>query len=271
MSKKNNRRSNRSLQNGKRVKEVKPLDGATILNRFHALESQKGGSPSPGDIVGFISIENASAVCILGAFPKKQPQLEKECAEFVNYFVEKYVENQRVMRAIGENWGDNGPLILRIGMTVLSESDDFPYDQEVELTELQKSLRDQLVNYIFSHNSDKTLTFTIDNPSGGITQEQFVFPAHLSPKDDAEVRGLTGDWIGWAFAFAPGGVTLRIHGKGAGGKDILNGFRITKDAIARISAKEMCWAQETMPDGSRQPDPSADYQTPTVIFASFEA
>lgn len=243
---------------------VKPLAGETILARFNTLKREKGDALTPDDIIGFISMENAKSIGLAG-MGQEDDWLLKECGEFLLSFMDEYGRNNKVMLAIEDNWGEAGPRIFRMGAYALENSKEFPRGDNVPLTEKQAAMRDQLVDYIFDQNTCRTVTFLVNNPDGGFANQQLQFPEDISKKDMPSAREVAGDWIGYTLMFS-GAIILRLHDIGRNGKDILNGFTVTEDAIIPLPAQQLQEAQETMPDGTRRPDKTVEYRLPGIIF-----
>lgn len=270
MSKKNKKKShNYKNSTPKRstrpeMTSIKPLAGETILARFNTLKREKGDAITPDDIVTFISTENAKAIGLAG-MGQEDDWLLRECGEFLLAFMDEYGRNNKVMLAIEGNWGEVGPRIFRMGAYALENSKDFPCGDNVPLSEKQATMRDQLVDYIFAQNTCRTVTFLVNNPDGGFANQQLQFPKEISRKDMPSVREVAGDWIGYTLMFS-GAIILRLHDIGRNGKDILNGFTVTEDAIIPLPAQRLQEAQETMPDGTRRPDKTVEYQLPAIIF-----
>lgn len=243
---------------------VKPLAGETILARFQTLKKEKGATITTEDIIRFISTENAKAIGLAG-MGREDDWLLKECGEFLLAFMDEHGRNNKVMLAIEDNWGEVGPRIFRMGAYALENSKVFPRGDNIPLSEKQVAMRNQLVDYIFAQNTCCTVTFLVNNPDGGFANQQFQFPKDISKKDLPSAREVAGDWIGYALMFT-GAIILRLHDIGRNGKDILNGFTVTEETIIPLPAQRLQEAQETMPDGTRRPDKTVEYQTPGIIF-----
>lgn len=259
--KKNHKKENQNRAFRPRAVSTKSMAGATILARFQTLKKEKGGTLTSEDVIGFISMENARAIGLAG-MGRENDGLLNECGEFLQAFVAEYGQNRKVMRAIGDNWGEDGPRIFRIGAYALEEAEQ---DDDNKLSEEQITMRDQMVEYIFAQNTCRTVTLLINNPGGGFVQQQLQFPKKISEKDMPSAIEAAKEWIEDVLVFS-GSIILRFHNIGKNGKDILNGFVVAEGIIAPVPAKQMQKAQETMPDGSRKPDKTADYQTPAIIF-----
>lgn len=270
MGKKNKRRnfnykkSTQSRYVQPELVSVKPLAGDTILARFQTLKKEKGEAITVEDIIRFISMENAKAIGLAG-MGREDDWLLKECGEFLLAFMEEYGRNRKVMQAIENNWSEAGPRIFRMGAYALENSMEFPRGDSIPLSEKQAAMRDQLVDYIFAQNTYRTVTFLVNNPDGGFANQQLQFPKDISKKDMPSAREVAGDWIGYALMFS-GAIILRLHNIGRNGKDILNGFTVTDEAIIPLPAQRLQEAQETMPDGTRRPDKTVEYQLPEIIF-----
>lgn len=261
-----------SYKTGARIPGITPsssplitLIGDTILERFQTMESKYRKFLTRKDVIDFLSLENARAIGICSAGSDTDASLIKECREFFEFFMSEYSRDRSLMRNIRTRWNGEIPYILAIGMQAAMEAASFPNNQEVRLSEQEVILRDCLVNYIFSFNTRRTISFCFDGPNGRTITEQLHFRTGLSPEREKDAMEAAAEWIGYALAYAPGGITLRIHGMGRNGKDLLSSYRTEKGLIIPLPAEVCRWAQEMMPDGSRRADPTVEYRTPTIF------
>ena len=106
-------------------------------------------NPSPSDIVGFISCENARFLCYRYNNLENIPEnIQEDIYEFYNYFLDYY--DAYTYNARMENWGDE-PLIIRVGQEIDDMKENEDRDKYIQncpkvLRENAKDLADRLMN-----------------------------------------------------------------------------------------------------------------------------
>lgn len=131
--------------------EVKNMNyqGDTILERFKNFLEDYNENPSPSDIVGFISCENARFLCYRYNNLENIPEnIQEDIYEFYNYFLDYY--DAYTYNARMENWGDE-PLIIRVGQEIDDMKENEDRDKYIQscpkvLRENAKDLADRLMN-----------------------------------------------------------------------------------------------------------------------------
>lgn len=126
-------------------------------------------------------------------------------------------------------------------------------------------MEDSFVKHLFSYRIDRTLSFHLDHPDGASSaNEIFCFPRTIPHKDLLSAKETAGLWFSYAMQFG-GLLILRFHGMGDAGKDIVSGYFFRDGEIQGIPAEGMQITNELMDDGSMQPDPTAEYRTPSWL------
>lgn len=131
--------------------EVKNMNyrGDTILERFKNFLEDYNDNPSPSDIVGFISCENARFLCYRYNNLDNIPEtIQEDIYEFYNYFLDYYDAYTYTARM--ENWGAE-PLIMRVGQEIDDMKENEDRDKYIQncpkvLYENAKDLADRLMN-----------------------------------------------------------------------------------------------------------------------------
>ena len=131
--------------------EVKNMNyrGDTILERFKNFLEDYNDNPSPSDIVGFISCENARFLCYRYNNLDNIPEtIQEDIYEFYNYFLDYYDAYTYTARM--ENWGAE-PLIMRVGQEIDDMKENEDRDKYIQncpkvLHENAKDLADRLMN-----------------------------------------------------------------------------------------------------------------------------
>lgn len=131
--------------------EIKNMNyqGDTILERFKNFLEDYNENPSPSDIVGFISCENARFLCYRYNNLDNIPEtIQEDIYEFYNYFLDYY--DAYTYNARMENWGDE-PLIIRVGQEIDDMKENEDRDKYIQscpkvLRENAKDLADRLMN-----------------------------------------------------------------------------------------------------------------------------
>lgn len=131
--------------------EIKNMNyqGDTILERFKNFLEDYNENPSPSDIVGFISCENARFLCYRYNNLENIPEsIQEDIYEFYNYFLDYY--DAYTYNARMENWGDE-PLIIRVGQEIDDMKENEDRDKYIQscpkiLRENAKDLADRLMN-----------------------------------------------------------------------------------------------------------------------------
>lgn len=131
--------------------EIKNMNyqGDTILERFKNFLEDYNENPSPSDIVGFISCENARFLCYRYNNLENIPEsIQEDIYEFYNYFLDYY--DAYTYNARMENWGDE-PLIIRVGQEIDDMKENEDRDKYIQncpkvLHENAKDLADRLMN-----------------------------------------------------------------------------------------------------------------------------
>ena len=140
--------SKRCRKNDIDVKNMN-YEGETILDRFKNFLEDYTDNPSPSDIVGFISCENARFLCYRYNNLDNIPEtIQEDIYEFYNYFLDYY--DAYTYNARMENWADE-PLIIRVGQEIDDMKENEDRDKYIQkcpkiLLENAKDLVDRLMN-----------------------------------------------------------------------------------------------------------------------------
>ncbi len=247
-------------------RQTPDVDGATICERYHNYEQKCGGSLRYCEIIAFIGLENARALYTLGGTnnEKEVLALRDECCAF---FQELYHRQdiERLFKALMENWPQM-PLVLRVGMDEYNdrsgEAYDEIFDREVCLSKEEQHQVAALVDYIFKHDCDRTVSVTVAADDGEDFESNsisVVFPKDIAKDQIKDAREALTQVVAVALEMG-GGIVVRLHGIGSKGKDVINGFHLLERVISKVPVQELKECSETMPDGTRSKDQTAEYQ-----------
>ena len=225
-----------------------------LVKDFEKLLEETSKAASNADaVIQAISMLNAKSLV-------KVPS-DEDLLEFGDYFMNRYGSNQKVMKKIQTNWGEDGPRIFRLIAGADSNQFIAEMDEEYErLSSTKRKMINKLVDYILSrpgwvqasvnYDLDDYNTYFVDE---GETEEHIAF-ARKELRAEATRMLLDG-----------AGMTIRFKDPQYPDKEVVCGIRSHGQKFSTISASEMKACAECQPDG-HQEFPVDLYQRADIIF-----
>lgn len=226
----------------------------TIWERFQT-EGLAEKDSRPEAVAQFVSIENANM--LKGFIPNgtNEEAAEEATVFFVN-FSAVHGSNKKIRKIINEHWA-NGPFLFQVAAWTLGLKNWYPIQESIAKNAVTIS------NYICQmQNEDRYVTIANDDSQ---TPVQYFFPQNIPKQNllDAETCILIATIsIGIGTC---GSIVIR-HGDDEKNTFTVEGIMVINGQFQALSAGQMKEANERMPDGTIQPDNTAKYRMPPVIF-----